>query len=189
LEGRIAPSLRRVAQCQPLSDEDSEHLGAFVAMMMLRVPAVHGNVQRFISELAQKLHVIWFQAATRDPRWFEATKADYRRDTGRSDVDDLRPEDLSPDRISLRATRTAAIGAAFSGFAVARQHIMEMGCRLLVTKAPDYFVTSDNPFYMIDPTIPPSSAYGQGLGFRNIEVTLPLAGRGTTRCEHGNVAS
>jgi hypothetical protein len=178
LEGLTAPVLQKVRQRLPINEEECGYLATFVALMMTRVPALHDSLQGFFSELASKGFWMMCQAFAEDPRRLDAFKQQYHRETGKSDLDNVTVEQLvDPRRYTVTATRPAAIGAAFSVLSFAAGLIFRMGWRIFYSKAPVYFITSDHPFFMVDPNIPPST-YGitgtGGLVSPDIEVTLPF---------------
>ena len=52
-----------------------------------------------------------------------------------------------------------------------------MGWTFLRSQPPDYFITSDAPYFMVDPKIDPETwrTMGtSGLGSKRVEVTLPI---------------
>jgi len=157
LESFTAPVLQKVRQRLPINDEESGHLATFVALMMTRVPALHDNLQDFLSELLNKSFSMICQAFAEEPRRLEAFKEEYRRETGKSDFDHVTVEHLDARGYKMTAKRAAAIGSAFSVLPFTAEQINRMGWRIFYSQAPAYFITSDHPFFMVDPSIPPST--------------------------------
>ena len=174
MESIIARVVReKILKQQPLDDEERATVATSVVLMWARVPAQHKHIGKFMSEVAQSILQVMHQVHMQDPETLEAFKRDYRQKTGKHDLDDLRPEHLDPTTYEIRTTRPAAIGISFSVVGDCARIIAEMGWTFLVSQPPDYFITSDYPFSMLDPTNK-NQIYGHGLAFRNVEVSLPL---------------
>jgi hypothetical protein len=174
VESMTAPVVReKVLNQQLLGEEDRATIATFVALMLMRVPAQHEHIGNFKAEVAQRILQVIYQVHMQNPETLEAFKRDYRKETGKHDLDDLRPEHLDPTRYKIRTTRPAAIGISFSALTDCARVIAEMGWTFLVSQPPNYFITSDYPFSMLDPTNE-NQAYGHGLAFKNVEVSLPL---------------
>ena len=174
VESMTAPVVReKVLNQQLLDEEDRATIATFVALMLLRVPAQHEHIGNLMAEVAQSILQVMHQVHMQDPETLEAFKKGYRQETGKHDLDDLRPEHLDPTKYKIQTTRPAAIGISFSAVLDCAHIISEMGWTFVVSQPPNYFITSDHPFSMLDPTNK-NHAYGHGLAFKNVEVSLPL---------------
>jgi hypothetical protein len=163
----------KVLNQQLLDEEDRATIATFVALTPARVPAQHEHIGNFMAEVAQDILRAMHQVHMQAPETLEAFKRDYRQETGKHDLDNLRPEHLDPTRYKIRTTRPAAIGISFSAVLDCARIIAEMGWTFLVSAPPDHFITSDYPFSILDPTNR-NQAYGHGLAFKHVEVSLPL---------------
>jgi len=84
-------------------------------------------------------------------------------------------DDLDPSHGKVQTKRTYSIALALSTATDIAPILANMGWTFLMSKPPDYFITSDYPFCMVDLTQPQSSCYGIGFANREIEVSLPLS--------------
>jgi hypothetical protein len=155
LESIAATVIReKVLARVPLDEEARYAFAMFVATMMMRVPAMHEHVGNFLTELIGLIQATLHQAMVEDPTRLEALKEESRRETGKCDFEGARPEDLDPANVRVTATHTAALGMSFSSLTDAARIIARMGWTFLWSEPPDYFITSDAPYFMADPTIP-----------------------------------
>jgi len=160
-----------------LDDEARYGFAMFVATMMMRVPAMHEHVGDFLTELFGLMQATLHQAMVEDPSRLEALKEECRRETGKCDFQDARPEHLDPANARITATHTAALGMSFSALTDAAEMLARMGWTFIRSQSPHYFITSDAPYFMADPKIPPAmwrTMGTGGLGSPRIQVTLPV---------------
>jgi hypothetical protein len=165
-------------------------LGGFIGLMHARLPLQIEHVGEFISGVGQRTVDLAYEMYKKHPEAWEAFKAKYRRDTGKSDFDGIRAEDLPDPREvgEVRAQHHAALAMSMSGAGLLGRVLPAMGWTFFVSRDAGYFITSDYPIGMADPVTKSDSP---GLAFPGIEVTFPLSrsialmmgwkNRGTTR--------
>jgi L-fucose mutarotase/ribose pyranase (RbsD/FucU family) len=178
-EGLLAPTIRKKVLVQaPLDDEDRFVVATFVAMMMMRVPALHQVIRRALTQLGQMMASNTYQMSMQNPAYFERMKAACVAKTGH-DLTAVRPEDLNPEGFKIEAARAPGIGVSFGVVPKVASILSHMGWRFLMTEPGTYFATSDRPVCMLDPTIDPAqweTLGSGGLGYEKVEVTLPITG-------------
>jgi hypothetical protein len=148
--------------------------------MMARVPATHESVRQFLSTRARKRLALIHRALREDPVRFEAWKKRHQQEIGHTELDSIRPEHLDPRNFNINLTRPAAIATALSPLPDLVETICRMSWSLLTTEPPHWFITSDAPCCMIDPTIPAqvrATVGNGGLASWNVELSLPLSPR------------
>jgi hypothetical protein len=174
VESATASLIRgKIASQQLLDREERATLALFVALMLTRVPGQHEHVGSFASDVLQRVLDTQLQLFSDRPELLEKIKGDCKAKTGRSDLDELSLDDCVPGRYRVRTTREAAVAIAFSIAVPAATIIADMGWRFLVSKPPNWFITSDYPSAMLDPA-DMANIGRQGIALPNIEVTLPL---------------
>jgi len=174
VESIWAPLIREKIQRQrSFTAEERLEFAGFVALMYARVPGQIEHVGDFMAEVAEMVAATYLQAWKEDPRRLEAFKRQYREEMG-EEFGDVRPEDLSMEGIKITTKRPAALAMTLSTVTTAAQLIADMGWTFWLSSAPDFFITSDYPFCLHNPKIPPDSPYGPGLGQKHVEVTMPI---------------
>jgi Protein of unknown function (DUF4238) len=175
IEGNMAKVMKdKIIQQQPLDDQEKATVAQFVALMMKRVPGVHENFEKSASQLIEKIAMMNYQQYSEDPQSLEKFKATYREETGKSDLDDLRLEDLDPKQYTVKVSKSFIVATSFAPLLEVTRIVDQMGWVFLRTQPPNYFITSDHPFSMVNP-YSKSKWYGHGLTFSDIEVSLPLS--------------
>jgi hypothetical protein len=174
IEGVVAPLIReKIQRQQSLTAEERLEFAGFVALMFARVPGQIEHAGNFMAEVLEKMTAMHLHVLREDPRRLEAFKQQYREEMG-EELPDLRPEDLTMEGIRVTTKTPAALAMNLSAVTMNAQIIADMGWTFWLSSKPDYFVTSDFPFCLHDPTIPKDSIYGPGLGFKRVEVTMPI---------------
>jgi Protein of unknown function (DUF4238) len=175
IEGNMAKVMKdKIIQQQPLYDSEKATIAEFVALMMTRVPGVHEDAEKSLSQVIQKTMMMSYQQYSEDPQALENYKAAYREETGKSDLDDLRLEDLNPERYKVKVSKPFIMATSLTPLLEVTRILDQMGWVFLRTQPPNYFITSDHPFCMVNPHSK-NQWHGHGLASADIEVSLPLS--------------
>ena len=173
LESHFSPVLKKVLEKQPLTMDERMMFSVFVLVMQMRVPAQVEHWNKQFSKISQMiLHVI-HAGLVRYPEAFDELKRQMH-ETGATNFGKIRPEDWDPSRVQVTANPHATMMALMQGAVEIAEELFRMGWVFLVSEAPDYFITSDNPVCMHDPTNT-SRFYGTGFRHENVEITMPLS--------------
>lgn len=168
LETRLAPVLRTTCRREPLTDEETMWLGTLVAMMRFRVPAIHEHWQRILSERQTKRVRLLTGVFRNDPLRFQAFKR------GHGIPENLPLDALAPKHFTSEVTRSESIAAALDGMLPFLDVLMPMRWHILASQAPHYFITSDHPVYVFDPTAAATGLSAAPLS-QTSEITMPLS--------------
>jgi len=174
VESIAAEILRHILGQHPLSIQQRAEFATFIHIMHARVPGQLGHVGEFIAEVMRKTLTIYHRSFTAEPEKFEAFKKRIKEEAG-IDLDDIRPEDLYPDHFEISTHPVSSLGMALSATDVVTEILRSMGWVFWVSTGENYFITSDYPYCLIDPSVSGEMFYSPGLAAQNIEVTLPLA--------------
>ena len=159
---------------QDLSDDDRYFLSCFLMTMSQRVPAQVDHVNDQFSGLLQHTSGLIYSHYVQNPDDLEKMKLEYKKDTGRSDIDDLEPEDLNPSKYKIEANRNMTLLTMIQTATSMADILMQMGWAFLKSEPPHFFITSDYPFCLVDPTNK-SHFYSGGLAHKNVEISMPLS--------------
>lgn len=162
----------KVIPQRELKDEDREHLALFVALMMFRLPVLHDKINRSTSDIAARALSLISWRYQNDPKGWEKYKEQHLEEAGQ-DLADLKPDDLDPSHYHIKTSHSHVLKIAFSNTAQIAELIDRMQWTFLISQAGNYFIASDEPFHMVDPSNK-HPFFGHGLGANGIEVTLPL---------------
>jgi hypothetical protein len=175
LEQRFAPALERVLAGQELGEEQKADFAAFVLVSSQRVPAVVDVCNDVMSRVGQKVLATIHYRFKDDPDGFEQ----WKRQIGVSESEDLR--DAKVEHLDQSRYHYEIVHDWHHSFVMSVNSALEVSGILLgmnwsfvKSGGADYFITSDRPVAMVDPTSLRPSA-GAGLAFPNVEVTMPLS--------------
>ena len=175
IENAVAPVLKRLAPAaSPVSDDDRAVLSLFVAAQFMRVPSAIENVQDFLRRaLSLQLDMMggWLR---QDPARLEPFLRDLEARTGIPVPEGMTIDAFDSSRYRVEVPTVRALQIMLPSLEKAADIISRMGWTLWVSEGADWFVTSDNPYMMLNPNLPP---WGWGLGTKGIEVTIPLTSR------------
>ena len=175
IENAVAPILKRLSRApSPLSDEERATLSLFVAAQFMRVPSAIENVKDFLGRTASlQLDMLggWLR---QDPERLEPFLQDLEAKTGSRIPDGMTIDAFDSSRYTIDVPTVRALQMMLPSLEKAGDMISHMGWTLFVAEGNDWFVTSDNPYMMLNPKLPP---WGWGLGTQHIEVTMPLTAR------------
>lgn len=157
----------------PLTSDEQQYLALFVAIMQARVPGQHEHFRGFLTDIAKMTLAILAQQATENPRTWEGIKKRYEAETGETLPKDFQPEDLDPSRYVVKAKREAAIAFSFSSVEFVASVLMTKGWRFLLSEGPTYFITSDYPVGVYEPSTE-DTFHGPALASSKTEVSFPM---------------
>ncbi len=163
----------KVVSQTPLTEGERLDLSVFIATMQVRVPGQHEHIGEFVAEVARKTMALQAHALKQDPRRWEAFKRRFEAETGERLPEDLEPEDLDPTRYRITTNREFSVALSFSPIQLATNIIADKGWRFLMSQPPNYFITSDYPVGVHDPSTE-GTLYGPALASPKTEVSLPL---------------
>jgi len=171
VEAKTASLCRhKIANRQPLEDEERAIMAQFLALMMTRVPRIHNKYDSFLSKImADKIEM--YKAR---PEALKALQQRYEKDTGRKLPEDFDASYFDPSRYRISVPKKLLLEMMISPIQDLTNIIYRMTWTLLHTAAPAWFITSDSPFSMWNPKSN-SSWHGHGLLYQDIEVCLPLS--------------
>lgn len=175
IETAVAPILRRLSAApSTLSDEDRATLSLFAAAQFMRVPSAVENVKDFLGRAASlQLDMLggWLR---QDPARLAPFLRDLEAKTGMPAPAGMNIDAFDSSRYTVEVPTVRALQMMLPSLEKAADMISRMGWTMWVAEGADWFVTSDNPYMMLNPKVPP---WGWGLGTKHIEVTLPLNSR------------
>ncbi len=179
LENQFSPALAKLlvsasSRRFPLSDEEHVHLAWFCMMMWQRVPAKVEFSEHWRAEMVRFYFTMTHRFYTEHPEALERLKEERRRDPDAANLDEARPEHFDPAHIEVSVDRhTVLVELLQSAFETA-EVLLEMDWVFLRSRPPHFFITSDHPFCLVDPT---ETRRWRGVGLKNpsVEVTLPLS--------------
>jgi hypothetical protein len=164
---------KKVVKQRSISARERSDLAFFFGTMWMRVPSQHERIHSFVSEHGQRMLDARLLQMQRDPALLNEEKARFREKTGIS-ADGFSNEDCVPGKYKLAIPMQEAISTALGLAPAIASQLSRMGWMFAVTREPDWFVTSDHPFCILDSTKSPPTE-GVGLRSPNVEITLPLS--------------
>src|SRR5439155_7276789 len=138
---------------EPRRDLDADakiELALFLAMMFVRVPAVHQNLADFEVRILEKMLKMESAIFKKDPQAFEAFKKRHREENG-LDLESMTPDDFDPANYKISVDHGHTVTVAFSNVPEVAEIIFKMKWRFFAAKPPNYFITSDRPLALIHP--------------------------------------
>jgi len=189
LESKAASIFRNKIQImERLNHEERAIIAEFIATMMTRVPKFHYETDSFISEIAE----FEMRMIEGSPDKVKELKEQYEKETGDKLPEGFGPSDFDPSRYKISATKSFLLDMMLSPIREARNIIYRMTWTFLHTIGQARFITSDSPYFMLNPKSPRN---GQGLLHQGIKVSLPfsskiclLADWGKTAQRHINIS-
>jgi len=170
VESSFARRMREFIEPRRDLDDDAKiELALFMAMMFVRVPAVHENLARFEVDHATKILQMEHAIFKKDPSAFTAFKKRHLEENG-LDLESLSPDDFDPKNYELSVDHGGTVTMAFSIVTDISPIICAMNWRFFIAKPPDYFITSDYPLALINPKV-----RHPGLAQEHVELSLPLS--------------
>lgn len=172
-ESDAAKAMRRIiAPGVTLEQSDRMALAVFVALMHHRVPGTHERINKYLTDIAKQKMMVMYNRFKDDDEAWEIYKQNHK-DVIRNDLAHVGPEALDPSRYKIKIGHGQVLGTAFSALEQIADMISRMSWTFLLSGGPDFFITSDAPFFLVNPKSE-SPIYGHGLAFQDVEVTLPL---------------
>lgn len=176
LENHTAPVLRRLRSGNvELSPQERSEFAGFIALMMTRVPFFHDTVDK----LAAQMNLLMARALASTPGAMEAAITQFEQETGQSlnrTAEQLR-EFIDRGEFTVQQTSRAWTIRVMCQMMLDFMPIIErMRWVFLESQSAEWFLTSDNPVVLYDPSAPHAS----GLASSPLaELTFPL---GRTIC-------
>jgi hypothetical protein len=173
IEGAAVEPVRKIVATEELSAAEHEIFVAFTATMLVRVPERRDSIGKMMSTMAERM-------MTTLARNKETYHADYRRfqtetgDTSSVDPEKVRQLILS-GTLEMKTNPQVALGMSFGALTTALDCLLRLEWTFLHRNGRFKFITCDNPVSYYDPTIPPNSWYGAGLGNPGVEILFPLS--------------
>jgi hypothetical protein len=155
-------------------DKDRQFFASFLGLSFTRSPNHRENFERIIVHLGMK--VAQFSAA--DPEYFAQTLQNYERDMGEKLTED--PEGLR--KLMLNggydlSVRPELYLKMFIGHGLQFGLVIEkMKWNFIQATSRFKFLTSDNPFFLYDPSVDNRSfLQGTGLLNKTVEISFPIS--------------
>lgn len=156
-----------------IGPDEKEIIGLFVSTLRMRNPFIREKLGNFVGNVAEKIAFMIHQQSVRDPSYFQAMLKEFKNDTG-EDVSTLTPESLDPKSFIIKAVDEPLIGLSFSHVVKTAFILSKMHWTIFQAPNGMRFLTSDNPYFEINPLSKSFSDRG-GLFNPKIEITLPLS--------------
>lgn len=174
-EANAAKIYVKILNKKPLNNEERSKFATFLALTLTRVPNYRENmINKPTAQLMKRMQIIMASHKQR----FEAHIKKYEKDTGKKisiPIEQLREYILKGDYDVKVGNPDYSLSFMFSSAQEVAPIFHAMKWSFLETTDDEYFLTSDNPLYYIDPTYKPGSFYGVGLMNKKLEVTFPLS--------------
>lgn len=173
IESYAAPVLKKFGGPPFLLTSDERvRIAYFVAATYMRAPAIVEHVKDFIARGHMTMLSVSHQSFARDPDVMRRTMAQFASETGYPVPPDVTPDAFDPAHFRVEVPTTEAFRVMLPTLDEMARRIWILGWTFFVPGDPDdIFVTSDNPYCMVNPEDPLT---GSGLARRAIEVTIPL---------------
>jgi len=185
IENSVAHILRKKIHIQrPLTVQERLRLGVFIMLMFMRVPFQHRLMHDLASQRGTEILRRQLREWQENPELFEEARRKQEQRTGKT-FGDITLEDLNPDSFTVTPNRAATIAASLWIAIHAAPALCSMGWRFLVSRPPAYFVTSDHPFFVVDPSRG-RTLHETGLLIPGVEVTFPLTRNVALLATQGN---
>lgn len=174
-ESDAAPILRdKVFMREALAQEDIAPLAMFLALLAVRVPARQDATARSIEEAARAIMATYHTAFLRDPSLLADVRREYEEHSGEVQTNDLSVDDFDPSRFTIRASRAFRLESTFANVATLAKLLILKRWRFLHAVPPSYFIVSDRPVSICNPT-QPTGMRGAGLAEPASLVVVPLS--------------
>ena len=167
LEGKFVRVIKKILNCDYLTNDDWVVFSFFVASMMVRVPNMKNNIRKATGETIKRTNVFMSSHKENFGRMIKR----YESDTGKHigiDVEELRQWANNPDNYDITVDKEYATGMALSLLEDFAKVFLQMKWAFIKATADYKYVTGDNPLRYIDPTHNPRSFYGIGLANENL---------------------
>ncbi|MDQ3813949.1 MAG: DUF4238 domain-containing protein [Armatimonadota bacterium] len=179
LEHQLSPVLVKLLKSASLgrfelNDEEHVRFAQFLMTMWNRVPVQVESSQRWRSELERAYFRVAHRFYAEHPEALERLKEERRRDPNRKNIDEARPEHFDPAHIEITVDPYPVKVDLLMNALDLAEEVLQMDWFFLHSRAPHFFITSDHPFCLVDPTNR-SGDFGTGLRHRHAEITLPLS--------------
>jgi hypothetical protein len=139
-----------------------------------RTKAAQSMVEKMRSDLAAMVLRRYYERAKKSPAHLEELKRELRRAGESPEIDALAADDLNPENYKIGFENPAGFAAASVAASAGTAEIIEaMGWTFAVSKDAGFFITSDNPCVVCNPTAS-SPLYRGGLIYEDSFVLLPL---------------
>lgn len=175
IETRVGRLLKeRISQPRQLRPRDREALSLFAATMRGRTKPAQAMIEKFWSDVSTMTLRHRYERARKSAESLESVKRELRHISGESPViDKLTAEDLNPENYKIGFENPAWFAAASVAASARTGEIIDsMGWSFVVSEGTNYFITSDNPCVVCNPSGPP--LYRHGLVYEDSFVLLPL---------------
>jgi hypothetical protein len=172
LDDRFAPVLRKVLTEEDISNDEEFLLACFFMTTWQRVPGQVDHLKNIVSEIGQDILKVSYDYFSRNPNAWEQQKAQYKRVTGKNDIDILKAEDLNPAKLSVKATLPTTLLPMIESAISLSEIVLQMGWMFLKSEASNFFITSDSPCCVINPA---DKSRESGLAHQDVEISMPLS--------------
>lgn len=175
IEASVAKIYRKILRKKPLNNEERSRFATFLALTLTRVPNYRENmIDKPTAQLMKRMQIIMAS----HKQHFETHIKKFEKDTGEKisvPIEQLREYILKGDYDVKVGNPDYSLSFMFSSAKEVAPIFHRMRWAFLETTDDEYFLTSDNPLYYLDPSYKPGSFYGVGLMNKNLEVTFPLS--------------
>jgi len=175
-EGGFARAMREyVIPRKALDDDAKGALAMFAALMFVRLPAQHKQMNDFQVETVKMTMEMMRGVYGKDEETWQAYLKQMEEKTGQS-FSGLRPEHFDPDKFEITIPHERTLALAFAKVVKLADVIMNMGWKLYYAAEPESFITSDQPLALHSRVLEGQSFYRPGLMWPDdVELTLPLS--------------
>jgi len=175
IEGVAAPLLKRLLNCEKLSDSEKADMALFMASMFVRSPA---QIRQFANHMGGMASLMTSVHA-------ERVLNEKQAKGEKSDIEERVLECLgSKDALKMNVDRRAGL-IGFDQIETISHLIEHMTWSFEVSRDEE-LITSDNPVFWVASETLPRSPYGFGLGHKYAVIPFPLSPSLMLRIDHGN---
>jgi hypothetical protein len=174
LEAHFSPVLRKVLTEQALTNDEEYILACFLMTTWQRIPEQVDHFTNIVTGVGQDILNVSHYHYTQNLDALDRAKAQSKHHTGKDDIDGLKAEDFDLNEVRVEANRHATLMLMIENVISLSEIVPQMGWTFLKSGAPDFFITSDSPFCLINP-VSKGEFYKTGLDHQNVEISMPLS--------------
>ncbi len=175
IEAHTSTILRKIIKKQDLDNGERSQFATFLALTLTRVPNYRENmIEKPTAALMKRMNIMMAS----HKKHFEAHIKNFEARTGNkltTSVEELRQYILKGDYDVKVGNPDYSLDFMFSGAKNVAPIFHDMKWAFFETTDENYFLTSDNPLYFIDPTVKRGDFYGTGLLNQKVEITFPIS--------------